>query len=405
MTTQPAEVAYPSTEGAECPYPFYDRIRNEAPIYELPDRPNVFAVSRFEDVAEVARNTEVFSSVESRSGLNPFDHLGAKGPRPSMIESDDPAHKAARDLCFQPFKPGRIKAYDPMVTELVDELIDGFASRGRMEFVEEFAAPLPILVTCRLLGLPLSDYDLIRQWGALEVSGLAWMPEERQQQQLESAKGMAPYITEKLLERREAPGDDILSELIQRQIEAHGEFDLEWVRTQAAVILAGGIITTAHAISSGMLLLVEQPERMAEVRADLGLVPKLTEEILRIESPVQWVPRRVTRDTELGGVSIPAGAHVLLMWGSANRDPAAWDAPEEFRVAREGVARHMAFGLGAHFCLGAPLARLEMRIAFERLLTRLDDLRLAADAPEIRHIDSPSFRGIRELPLEFRPAA
>jgi cytochrome P450 len=321
-----------------------------------------------------------------------------------MIESDPPHHKAKRDLAFQPLKPGRLKAYEPRIRGFADQLIDDFAARGEADLIADFGDKLPILVISDILGLPDSDHAWIRAWGRAETSGLTWMPKDFQERQKVTASKMGDYLTDKLLARVDDPRDDVLSEMVQAQIRRDGEFNLDDVRGQAGAVLAGGVLTTAHSIGSTMLLLLGHPEELARVKAGFGRLETTINEAIRVESPIQWVPRVAAEDHEVGGTLIPKGSYVLIMWASANRDPAFWDEPEKFDPDRPKLKNHVAFGYGIHFCLGAPLARLESRVAIEQMLTRLPDIRLADDN-DYRHIGSPSFRGLQRLNVAFTPVA
>jgi cytochrome P450 len=400
MTTQAItpETRYPSIEQAECPYPLYEDLRHEGPVVRL-ETTGDYLVSRHKDVAEALRDTETFSN-----------DVGATNPRAnahgylSMLNSDPPAHAAKRKLAFEPFKPGRLKAQTAMVEEVVTTLIDRFIAKGSADLNEEFAVPVPIMVTSRLMGLPEEDYDQIVSWCSLEASGTIYLPEERRAAEIVKDSAMVEYVRKQLHLRHANPTDDILSELIQGQIARDGEYDEAVLMAEGANLLLGGIVTTAHLIGSAIHLLLQSPEEMAATRADHSRIPSLLEEALRVESPVQWRPRRATKDTEIDGVAIPKGSRVLLILGSANRDEQCFHAAEAFDPERKNVKRHMAFGLGAHFCLGAPLARLEGKIALEQLLPRVDDIKLTTDPASVTHLPSMVFRGPTALPATFRPA-
>lgn len=391
--------AFPTLEQARCPYPLYREIRDERCPVARSER-GEYLVSRHEDVAFALKHPEIFSSDVGNGG--PRENAGGYL---AMLNSDPPEHAAKRRLAFEPFKPGRMKAQIPMIEQVVDELLDSFAGDGEVDFNERFAVPLPIIVTAKLMGLPPEDYDQIRDWSTLEGSGTVYLPDDRRHAEVAKDGRMVAYLKRVLAERRAAPGDDVLSEMIAAQIERDGEYDETKLTAEGAVLLLGGIVTTAHMICSALLLLLRNPERMAEIRADHGRIPKLLEESLRLESPVQWRPRRCTVDTELGGVTIPTGSRVLLLLAAANRDERKFDEPDAFDETRDNVKQHMAFGLGAHFCLGAPLARLEGKIAFERLLDRLDEIQLAVPVDEIDPIPSVLFRAPSRLPITFRAAA
>jgi len=402
MLDHALQLHYPSSTGAECPYPVYDYWRSEEPVYLIPGRhPATFVVSRYEDVRFVARHPELFSSVHSRMGLNRFDFVGeGEAGVQTMLESDPPEARAKRDLAFAPLKPGRLREYAPWVEQIVDELIDGFAGRGSCDFVEEFARPLPVRVMMRLFGIPGEFWPMLYEWSDLEASGLSWLSPAQRDRQLCNARRFGEFLTERVAQSHAEPGEDVISEIIAAQVARDGTFNAAEVRAQASVVLAGGAATTQHMMGGAMLLLIEHPEELARARADLGRIPRILEEATRIESSVQWVPRVVKEAVEIAGVTLPVGSYVLCMWGSANRDPSRFEDPERFDPDRPELMAHMAFGSGPHTCLGAPLARLEGRIAFERLLTRLGDLSVDPDT-EIRHVESPSFRGLEHLHLRF----
>jgi cytochrome P450 len=396
------EVNYPGPAGAECPWPLLAKLRDEAPVYELPAHPGVFLVTSYRDIRTMLGDPDRFSSDAVRSGLGGFNLAGSSDLQGrTMNETDDPAHAAKRRLAFAPLKPGRLKSYEPLITGIVDSLIDGFIADGRVEFVEQFANPVPARVICLLMGLPPEDEELVQRFGRIELSGLVWMDEAFKQRQLATAAKMVEYLTDRIQERYEEPGDDVISIVIQEQVERDGEFHPDDVRAQAALLLGGGVMTTAHFLSSAMYLLVTNPEQMTRVR-DKSLLPAMIDEVLRLEPPSVWQPRRATQDVVLSGVTVPAGSYLLMMLGSANRDEQKFDCPTEFDVDRPATKDHLSFGYGTHFCLGAPLARTESRIAFERLFARMGNIRATADN-SFEHVTSAAFRGLVRLSLEFDP--
>jgi hypothetical protein len=401
-----ASTGYPSIEGAQCPWPFLDHLLGEEPVYQIPDRPDLYVVTRHEDVREVFRNPEVFSSFNSRSGLNGQGLLlgGDSSAGKLMIETDPPLHRAKRQIGFAPLQPRRLKRYEPKIREISDTLIDAFAGEGACEFVGAFASELPVVLTRELMGVPEEDTPWVRLWATFETSGLSWMPPEFQEQQRRNGERMQAYLDAKVTERYEQHGDDWISDVIRAQVERDGEFDHTEVRTQVAHLLGGGIVTTAHFLSNMMMLVAQHPEQADRARAEPALIPRLVEEGLRIEPSVMWVPRRVAVDTEIDGRPIPAGSYLVVLVGAANRDERKFECPHAFDSERPNAHEHLAFGQGPHFCLGAALARLEVAIAFERLLARLGDIRLA-EGNDLARIPSPSFRGLKKLYIEFEGIA
>jgi cytochrome P450 len=401
--TAPAPV-YPSLEGSEDPFPFLNHLREHQPVYQIPDRPNIYLLTRYDDVKRALSEWSTFSNTEARSGLSGIWFGGGPEDATMINELDPPLHRPQRVLAQAPIAPGRLRSYVTLITELVDGLIDRFIDDGSTEFVSAFAHQLPLKLTMQLLGIPESDMDWIITWTSFESSGLSWMPDEFREGQKVHAQKMLSYLSDMLLERLENPGDDVISFVVQEQVGREGEFKMPQARAISAMLLAGGVITTAHFMASALLLLLQHRDQMAKVRADTSLIPRMLEECLRLQGPVLWQPRRMAVEIELHGITIPKGSHVLLMQAAANRDPAKFAEPDRFHVDRPDVMDHLGFGFGEHFCLGAPLARLESRIAFERLFARLADIRLI-EPQRIEHIRSPQFRGVRSLNIEFDAAA
>jgi cytochrome P450 len=407
-TTASRGIRYPSPELIECPYPFFDRIRNEEPVrYDAES--GVYQVFDHEDIMFVLRHGEIFP----HTGRDTGSGISYEGV-PMISATGPPEHTGMRRLAFGPFKPGRLKGYEPMIESFATQLIDGFVAENAVEFVSDFAIPLPALVTCRLMGLPESgpDFDFIVDRMSMKNSDRPGISDqglglEEGGHRRRRRDGIHEYIHDVLLERSEAPGgDDILSELVQAQVERDGQLNLPYLVTICTELLSGGVVTTAQMMVNALLLLLEHPEQLARVRKDRALIPWLFEEALRIESPVQSLTRICVADCELSGVKVPAGASVLMVFGSANRDPKRFPDPERFNVERprDQLKMHFGFGYGRHFCLGAPLARREGEIAFQQLFDRLGDIRLAPDANDFKHIASTHFRALRSLHIEFTAA-
>jgi cytochrome P450 len=402
-TTSVDQFAYPSPDVVESPYPFYAALRDEAPVHRLPD--GTWLVSRWDDVVRVVRDTETFSNeigpINDQILGGPRVGGDASGPWPLPF-TDGGAHREQRSFCARIVVRDRLSWYEPRITRLVDELIDGFAGQGAAEFRSAFAEPLPRRVMMETFGFPREDEQDFVRWTSGQGpvgSKLASSDEQAAEQQRRLELG--DYFRTKILERREQPTDDFLSEIVETQVERDGELDLPYLLAEVANLFAAGNGTTAHMLVSTMLLLVQHPAELDRVREERALIPTMLEEAMRLESPVQWLQRIVKTDTELAGVTIPAGSLVLVLWGAANRDGRKFDDPECFRIDRPAVAKHQtAFGYGIHMCVGAPLARLEGRIAFGRLLDRLANLRLAGPDP-ITHIPNINQRAPTAVQIEF----
>lgn len=391
---------YPSLDLVECPYPYFTALHEEAPMYRVPET-GEYLVSRHEDILHVLKRPEIFSNAAARQ------REATPGGRDtsSMIASDPPSHREKRNLCSAAFRPRRLRGYEPRIKLLVDGLIDEFIDRSHVEFVSEFATPLPILVFCDIFfGDAETDMDRFQRWALREGTGARYLPEDRREAAEQMRYEVIEYMDANILERYQNPRDDALTEIIQAQVDRDGELDVEYLRSEASLLLSGGFVTTAHLIANAMFLLLHDLPLLERVRADHDRIPPMIEEALRLESPVQWQQRVAVEDTEIGGVAIPAGSIVVVVLAAGNRDPDHYEEPEAADLGRPQLTRHLAFGHGIHFCLGAPLGRLEARIAFERLLARLTDIRLAPGRNDFQHLDSPLFRGLQQLHLEFQTA-
>ena len=393
MTETSREVDYPSLRAAECPYPIFSRLRAEGGVHRVDDR-DEFMVSGHEHVAHVLRHPELFSS------STPLAGEAQPGWEMSVFSSDPPDHTVKREIAYRSFTPGKLREYTPMIQRVVDTLIDAFVDDGECEFVTQFANGMSSRVMFEILGLAAEDWA----WTAdieFEGAGARYLPPELQALQDADGAKLNAQMTAVVEERVAHPGDDAISALIAGHQERTGRVDVAYIAAESTVVLLGGVLTSAHLSGSAMLLLLQHPDEMARVRADRARIPRMLEEALRLESALQFMPRYTTRETELGGVRMPADSLVLVLYAAANRDDAVFADPERFDPGRSNAKKHLGFGLGPHFCLGAPLARLEGRLAFEALFDRLGDIRLAPDRNDLRHIDSAFNRGPKSLFLEF----
>jgi cytochrome P450 len=385
---------YPSTQALKCPYMYYAESREHAPVMKADGR-DEYLVFRMADIDHVLRNDAVLFSAEAGRTSNGLDYGGAH----HIGVSDPPIHTVNRRLLSTPFTPANQRALEPRITRIVDTLIDSFIDRGHVELVSQFAFLVPANVTCEITGLPRAgeEFDFIRRWSTE-------LGRAEPNVTVEEFDRMADYIAALVHARHADPQTDIVSELIARQTARDGRFDHALNTTLTLELLAGGVITTGQMVTSAMLLLLQNPEQMAYVRDDHRRIPAMLEEALRVEPPVHWRQRFAKQEVTLSGVTIPAGATLTLVYGSANRDPERFDAADAFDVRRANARQHLSFGKGLHFCLGAPLARTEGRVVFERLFTRLGAIGLDADRNDFRPIDSPLFRSPAKLYLRFTAA-
>jgi cytochrome P450 len=398
------------------PTPYYAALRELGPVVREPHH-GVFLVSGLEEILAVYADHDSYSAVVSP--LGPFTKL----PRPAQGESiadvvrerraeillsdllptlDPPEHTRHRALINKLLTPNRLQENEEFMWGLADRLIDEFADRGEVELCRGYAGPFTLLVIADLLGVPREDHETFREWlqgDDAPVVGAAQGPSSPQ-----VFLNLYPYFTRYIDERRAAPGDDMMSRLATVRFPDGALPAVSEVVRIAATLFAAGQETTARLISTGVRLLAEQPALADELRADRDAIPSFVEECLRLESPIKGPFRLALRDTRLAGVEIPAGSIVMAMNGAANRDPRVFADGDRFDPKRANLRRNIAFGHGAHFCPGATLARSEARISFERLLARLDDLRLV-DANALSYVPSFLIRGLSELPLRFRRRA
>jgi cytochrome P450 len=360
------------------PYPAYARARREAPVFFSPIF-GLWIVTRHDDVCAAAQDTARFSS--RVIGIDVPAEVSAVLPAayhtPSLVNNDPPSHTRLRGLLGRSFAPQRIAHMEPHVRSVAAGLIDAFARDGRVDLMEGFAYELPLRIILEMLGVPLEDGRDMKRWSddwrTLSTPGLTT---DKQLACVESVKAFERYILAAAEHRRREPRDDLLSHVIVAG--PGGEppaGDAELVNLFMQLLFAGHETVTT-AIGNAVLLLLGHPEQLAAVREDPGLIPAVVEESLRFEAPTQGMFRTTTEEVELGGVRIPQGARVFLLFGSANRDEGQFEAADTFDVQRRDAGRHLAFGRGLHFCIGASLARLEVRIALEELLGRLPGLRL-----------------------------
>ena len=397
-------------ETAECPFPFYEAMRREAPVYAVPGM-GFFIVNRYEDVVSVLRDTRVFSSNSGPSlRVEPDEEVLAimsEGWMPvnTLLTNDPPEHARYRSLVNKAFSPRRVQTMEAPIRALASDLVDRFAAAGTVELVSQFAVPLPLTVIADALGVPRVDMPAFKRWSDDSVAPLSgFLTRERQLECARSVVEFQHYFAARLEERRTDPRDDILTDLINARLDGEEPLDIPEMLSILQQILVAGNETTTNLIASGTMLLLQNPEQLARVLADRSLVPNLVDEALRVESPVQGLFRMATVDTEVGGVPIPAGSRLMLMYASANRDESEFADSARFDVCRANADGHLAFGRGVHFCLGSALARMEGMIAFETLLDRLPNMRLAPAKNDLSHVPSLILRGLKELHVEFDPA-
>lgn len=363
------------------PFPWYDALRAQSPVTRDPQS-GMWMVFGYDDVQRTLSDWKAFSSQRGR----PLGEDAQNALSSSLISTDPPRHRQLRSLVEQAFTPRQVRALEPRIAELVDELLSAVQGTGGMDFIRDFAYPLPVIVIAEILGIPASDRDAFKRWSDAVVTG-----------DPSGSREMGAYFARLIEQRRAEPGDDLISGLIAAQLDGE-HLDTQELLGFCILLLVAGNETTTNLLANTLLCWQDAPDAYAQVLADRALLPGTIEESLRFRSPVQSMFRVAAQDVELGGQLIPEGSPVLAWIGAANRDPAQFPDAGTFDPART-PNRHLAFGNGIHFCLGAPLARLEASVALGAVLDRLTNLRVV-DTP-LEPIPSQIVYGVKSLPVTF----
>jgi cytochrome P450 family 142 subfamily A polypeptide 1 len=365
-------------------------LRANAPVWQDPN--GVWGVATYDLVRHVSTHPERFSNA---GGIRPDS-----GPIPMMIDMDDPAHRQRRKLVSTGFTPRRVRDHEDSIRRTTDLLIDAVAERGECDFVWDIAAWLPLIVIGDALGVEPPDREQLLRWSDDLLRGLGTDDAVLLEKQLLASAGYAEYAGRVIAARRAQPGEDLMSTLVHAEVDGD-RLDDDEIVMESLLILIGGDETTRHVITGGAYQLLSERSKWEALRADRDLLPTAVEEMLRWVSPIKNMARTATEDVELGGRLVPRGDKLLLLYPSANRDEAVFPDASTFDIRRT-PNEHVAFGFGTHFCLGASLARLELRVVFEQLLSRLPDLALAGDG-EPSHRPANFVSGYESMPVTFTP--
>jgi cytochrome P450 len=403
----------------QCPHQYYRAMQESGDaVFHVPGT-DIYLVTRHELIVPLLRDTKTFSSNFGSAGEMPSGDVIeriraviAKGwaPVPTMLTVDPPYHTRYRGTVAPYFTPRRMAELRAPVEAIVERLIDSWIDRGQIEFVREFAIPLPIEAIAVVLNVPADRMDDFKRWSDDSIANIGTsISDDQRVAAFEGVVEFQHYFAEQLERRRAEPVGDLMSDLVEAQIETDDgdrrHLDMPEMLSIVQQLLVAGNETTTKALTEGMMLLAQNPEQWAALRADpAGRAPAVTEEVLRLATPTQGMFRVVTADTEIDGCPVPKGARLMLVYSAANRDASVWgDDPDGFDPDRPNLKDHLAFGKGVHFCLGAPLSRIEMQVAFEQLGRRLDSVRLD-DTNTFEYHPSFVLRGLKRLDLSFTPA-
>jgi cytochrome P450 len=382
------------------PYPLYRRLRKENPIH--PGAMGGLVLTRHADCLHVLRHPAASSDERKGSVFQAMAEAGEidqelADNRPFLF-LDPPDHTRLRRLVSKAFTPRTIERLRPRVQALVDELLDAAVPSGALELIEELAYPLPVQVISELLGVPPEDHETFKGWSRDLARGLDpdfILPPEVVERRDAAIAAFSEYFLGLIAERRRAPSDDLLSALVAAEDEGDRLTEQELLST-CTLLLVAGHETTVNLIANGTLALLRHPDELRRLQDEPSLARSAVDEVLRYDAPVQMTGRVALEDIELDGATLQQGEFALLLLASANRDPAAFAEPDTLDIGRTDN-HHLAFGFGTHFCLGAPLARLEGEVALGTLVRRCPDLALASD--ELQYKENLILRGLEALPL------
>ena len=381
------------------PYPTYHRLRAEDPVHQSPL--GFWVLTRYDDVSAVLRDPRFIKEPLAALVAARFGAEVPRGVGLSMLDRDPPDHTRLRGLVSKAFTPRVVEGLRPRIQQIVDELITRARAAGSMDVIEEFAYPIPVNVICEMLGVPVADHERFKGWSLDIARGLdsIWLPPDSDVPRRSTAArhAISDYFHGLIAQRRASPRGDLLSALIAAE-EAGDKLNEEELLATCILLLIAGHETTVNLIGNGVLALLRNPGELKRLRETPGLITTAVEELLRYDGPVQRTARVASAEATIGGRTIAKGEMVMPFIGAADRDPAQFPDPDRLDLTRADN-RHIAFGWGIHFCLGAPLARVEGQIAIDALVRRLPRLELMTDAPEYRQ--SLTLRGLKTLPVKF----
>lgn len=387
------------------PYPFYTQLRSQDPVH-WDEAMGFWVLTRYADIASVYADTRFSRAQGLRRGFERLPEAEQRIAEPvyhsfskTMFYSDPPYHTRLRGLVNNAFTPNAVEQMRPHVQRMVDSLLDAVQTQGEMDAIHDLAHPLPILVISQMLGLPAEERGRFKQWSDDLFAILGSVPHapESMERASRSLAELTDYLTTLSHSRRQQPQNDLISALVG-VVEEGQRLTQEELIANVTILLSAGHETTSNLIGNGLLALLRNPDQMQKLRDHPKLVPSAVEEMMRYDNPVQIAYRSAAEDIEIGGKYMRKGQLVNSVLAAGNRDPERFSEPDQFDISRD-EGRQLGFGLGIHFCIGAPLVRLEAQIAFSTILRRFPELHLATENLEWQ--EHPIFRGVKSLPLTF----
>ena len=401
-----------SDENRSNPIPFFRKLHKEAPVY-LDPVINGYVVTRYADVSWVYDHPELFSSQAdvltgrarsevAKEAMRRFEQHGFPEVH-TMTTSDPPEHGRYRGLVDKAFNMGFVREAEPSIRRIANELIDGFIERGKADFYNEFAILLPMYVILDKLGLPRADWKRVKRWSDALMERIDTVLEpERELALVDEIIEMQNYVFSYLEKYRKDPQENLLTQFATIEVDGAPLSDAEAVSV-SYLVMVGGNETSTSAMLSAFNTLLTNPDVFKTLKEQPELIKQFVEESLRVHTPVPMTYRRAKVDTEINGTPIPKDSMVLLANMGGNVDPEKWPNPEEIDFARKGARNHLAFGRGLHFCVGALLARAEMRVALELVLERLANVRLSSDHPAPKYTPHSFVHCVDQMHIEFEP--
>jgi cytochrome P450 len=397
------------------PYELLKRFRKERPVAKIRQAAferDQYIVTSYKLVDEVFRDNRRFSShimevFTGKGSCSTESSIVDRGWREvdTLLTSDEPDHRRLRGLAAKAFMPQRIQRMAGLIGSTVTHLIDEFIERGECDFIREFAVPLPIHSIGEIMGIPSSHYEHLNRWtmALARRNGQLATPVE-QIADAEQMTDFKEFVSELVSDRRNAPKDDLISDIVTADVDGKSPFTELEVLSTVLILIAGGTETTRSTLVSAMARLAQAREQVDKLRRDPNLIPKAIEEILRLDTPGTAIFRVAAQDTELGGVHISKGSILMLRLDSANRDEDVFREADKFDIDRPDLNRHLSFGLGIHFCIGHRLAREQSSQSLRQLLSRLNNLSVVTSKSDLRPYPSVIIRSLRALHLSFTPS-